>query len=612
MARFTEASKNAVIDGVDAVAVAEDYVRLEKRGGRWWGCCPFHQEKTPSFTVDPERKTFKCFGCGKGGSLVSFIMELDKLSFPEAMEALSKRSGIPLQYEEGGGFDGDKAKAKREETEALEELYRRVAVSFHHILMKTPEGEGAKRYILDRGISAETLERFRLGYAPADRSWLHGFLTARGFSAPFLAASGLFSAKYPRSAFFSARLMFPIAGRGGAVAAFGGRILQGDGPKYLNSPESAIFKKGRTLFALDLALPEIRATGEAYLAEGYMDVIALHQGGVSNAVAPLGTAFTDDQAKLLKRWADRVLLMMDSDEAGQNALYKAILCCRKNGLDCSVVDFRGFFGETGSPPKDPAEILQKFGPGALKKSAKRCILDLDFIISRSRVLHKEVSRRVAFLFPYLNVLESEVLRDASIGAVADAFGVERRAVADDLRRFRDGNRQRDETGVNAGPEPRGPFRPGDELYLLAALLYNPGSFRELRTAFFPDDLEDSRARELYIILEDWYRRTGDAPDSPGARLAVVGELLDRIEDGELRDFILRQGSSGAFDNPEPLLNDGMARIKSKALERRRREITRELRNTALDPGRQADLLAEKVHIDAELAGPRNLKSRERS
>ena len=140
--------------------------------------------------------------------------------------------------------------------------------------------------------------------------------------------------------------MFPIADRNGTITAFGWRILGGEGPKYLNSPESAIFKKGRTLFALDRALPEIRASGEVYLAEGYMDVIALHQGGISNAVAPLGTAFTDEQAKLLKRWADRVYLMLVNDEAGQNALHKAILCCRKNGLDCGVVDFRRHFGET--------------------------------------------------------------------------------------------------------------------------------------------------------------------------------------------------------------------------------------------------------------------------
>ncbi|GHV84973.1 DNA primase [Spirochaetia bacterium] len=624
MARFTEASKQAVIDSIDTLSVAGDYLRLEKKGGRYWGLCPFHGEKTPSFTVDPDRKTYKCFGCGKGGSIVSFLMEMDKLTFPEAMEALSKRSGVPLIYEEGSGFD----RTEKEAAEALEELYRRVAASFHHILMNKTEGERAKQYILDRGISPAAIELFRLGYAPSDRTWLHQFLLGKGFSEAFLGSSGLFSQKYPRSAFFSARLMFPIADKNGKTVGFGGRILEGDGPKYINSQESALFKKGRTLFALDLALPEIRRTKEVYLAEGYMDVIALHQGGVTNAVAPLGTAFTDDQAKLLKRWAERVCLMLDNDEAGQKAVYKTILSCRKNGLDCLVVDTRAFFKENEKIPKDPAEILQKFGPEALKNSVKCSILDLEFVISRSRALTENKAEQVKLVFPYLDALDSETGRDASIGVIADAFGVERRAVWDDFAKARErgfgnsgyplkrnsGTAPEGSASRFSGKDQAGPgnesFRAGDELYLLGTVLLNPGYFREFRTGISLDELEDPRARELYIILEDWYRQSPDGllNMGTGTALASVGELLDKVTDKELRDFILRQGASGAFDNPEKLLGGGVIRIKSKVFERRKREITRELRNTTLDARRQADLLAEKLHVDAELSRLQNLKT----
>ena len=431
MARFTEASKEAVIDSIDALLVVEDHLRLEKKSGRYWGLCPFHQEKTPSFTVDPEKKTFYCFGCNKGGSIVNFVMEMEKLSFPEAMEAMSRRFGVPLSYENGSGFAGSLQK-KEEKTDELAELYRRVAASFHHILLKTNEGEKSKQYLLNRGIEIPVIEKFSLGFAPADRTWLYRFLGEKGFSAGFLASSGLFSRRYPQSAFFSNRLIFPITDKNGRTIAFGGRSLETGGPKYINSPDSDLFKKGRTLFALDFALDEIKRSKEVYLTEGYMDVIALHQGGIINAIAPLGTAFTDEHAKLLKRWAEKVYLMLDNDEAGLNAAQKAILCCRKNGLNCLVVDIASFFKEKKEIPKDPAEILQKFGPEALKNSIKKCILDVDFMISRSRAL-KVSSQSVAFMFPYLDALDSEVARDGAIETIADAFRVERRAVWEDYK-----------------------------------------------------------------------------------------------------------------------------------------------------------------------------------
>lgn len=605
MARFTEASKEAIIDSIDAIAVVEDHLRLEKKSGRYWGLCPFHHEKTPSFTVDPEKKSYYCFGCHKGGSIVNFVMEMDKLSFPEAMEALSRRFSVPLVYE-SGAYE----KNREGKDEELAELYRRVASSFHHILMKTSEGEKAKQYLLGRGIRPDIIETFCLGFAPADRYWLYRFLGEKGFSAEFLAFSGLFSRRYPQSAFFSNRLMFPIADKNGRIIAFGGRILDTEGPKYINSPDSDLFKKGRTLFALNLALPEIRRTKEVYLAEGYMDVIALHQGGIFNAIAPLGTAFTDDQAKLLHRWAEKVFLMLDNDEAGQNAAHKAILCCRRNGLECVIVDIAAFFKEKNEIPKDPAEILQKFGPEALKNSIKKCILDVDYMISRGRAL-KDSPRSVVFLFPYLDALDSEVARDETIGAIADAFGTEKRAVWEDY------NRQKTSGSGRSGYEQAAalrkdipasvkPVSAGYELYLMGAVFVNPGLFKELRSALVQEDFDDPLARELYIVLEEWFRETGAAEK-------FSAELLDRIQDGNLRDFILKQETLGTFAFPVKLLADGINRMKIKVLEKKRRELIRELRKTSLngesqhEVSQQADLLAEKIHIDSELTKLKRLR-----
>ncbi|MDR1655599.1 MAG: DNA primase, partial [Treponema sp.] len=223
MPRIAQSTINEVNDKLDALSVMNDYLKLEKKGGRYWGLCPFHNEKTPSFTVDPDRKMYHCFGCGKGGGIISFIMEMDKLTFPETVEMLAKRFGVEIVYDKASGPVPEEGAAKK--TEEFFELYRRVTLSFHHFLVEKSEGRGAYEYLLDRGISRDLIERFRLGYAPQDRRWLYGFLSKKGYSPAFLAECGLFSEKYPQSAFFSGRLMFPIADRLMRTIAFGGRIL---------------------------------------------------------------------------------------------------------------------------------------------------------------------------------------------------------------------------------------------------------------------------------------------------------------------------------------------------------------------------------------------------
>jgi DNA primase len=603
MPYIAETTIRELNDKLDAVSVVNDYVRLEKRGGRYWGLCPFHNEKTGSFTVNPDMKWYHCFGCGKSGSVIDFVMEMDKLTFPEAVEQLAKRMGIEVAYKSSGRGGAD-AEREREQDQVFE-LYRRVAVSFHHFLVEKPEGAAAKQHLVSRGISKEMIERFRLGYAPANRDWLYRFLTEKGYSAEFLASSGLFSRNHPRSAFFWDRLIFPIADRQGRTAAFGGRILSGDGPKYLNSGESGGYKKRETLYAIDLALPEIRKTREAYVAEGYMDVIALHQAGIRNAVAPLGTAFTDEQARLLKRWAERVYLIFDTDEAGQNAAFKGIMTCRKNGLESFVVALRPegpAETEAGGPAsKDPADVLKNFGPEALQKAAQYAINDFEYLIGRSRSLFDFSTsqgkfRAAAFLFPYVRTVDSEVSRDSCLGLIADALGVERRAVTSDFLRF---NRKQ-ETGGSRDPAPvaRRRISLNDELFLLIAALVNHDLYPKLRSALVIDDFDDPAARELFIALEEWFR-----DDMPG-----LDDLKERISDEELRNFVIQQGVSEAFFmNPDKLVSDGIKKIRQRRLERRLARIVMELRiahhGQGQGEGRDApleDLLSEKVHLDAEL------------
>jgi DNA primase len=599
MSYIAKSSIQEINDKMDALAVVGDYLRLERQGSRYVGLCPFHNEKTPSFSLNPDMKLFYCFGCGKGGTVIDFVMEMDKLSFPEAIETLAKRVGVSLVYEGPGKTELETGRDKQ--NEALYELYRRLTGSFHHFLMEKPEGRAAWRYIISRGIAKDMIERFRLGYAPPDRHWLFNFLTHKSYSAELLAASGLFSQDYQKTAFFADRLLFPIADRQGRTVAFGGRLLFGDGPKYLNSRESDFFKKGRTFFAIDLALPEIRKTKKAYIVEGYMDAIALHQAGVTNAVATLGTAFTDEQAKLLRRWIDRVYLIFDADEAGQKAAVKAILTCRRNALACSIVNLSGAAAPSGEPQKDPADILKERGAEALQKQIKCFINDFDFLINRSRSLFDlSVSggkaEAVAFLFPYVETLDSEVSREACIREIGDIFRTDPQAVLADFSRW--GEQKR--SPAKETPRRENPVRMNYELALFAAVLVNPGWYPKVREALGGvsaiEELADPRAKDLFLALEEWYRDGG-----PG-----IDDLLSRIADNSLRNFVIAQGASEAFpagdEQFEQFVSDGINRIKQKRLERRRAEIVMELRIIKEgEAGRRLeDLLTEKVHIDGEL------------
>ncbi|AEF82243.1 DNA primase [Leadbettera azotonutricia] len=597
---------------MDAVAVVQDYVRLDKRGGRWWGLCPFHSEKTGSFTVNPEMKAYHCFGCGKGGSVLNFVMEMDKLSFPETVELLAKKLGIEIVYDNSGsGPAPDDGKNQRKEE--LFELYRRMAATFQHFLEKKAEGGPAKQYIIGRGLNNEMIERFHLGYAPGDRQWLYSFLLKKGYSRDFLNVSGLFSSRYPGMPLFAGRIMFPISDRQGRIVAFGGRVLEGaqgpvraDGrapPKYINSPEIEIYKKGETIFAIDLALPEIRHTKEVYLVEGYMDAIAMHQAGIANTVAPLGTAFTDDQAKLLRRWAEKAILVFDSDGAGQAAVVKGILTCRRNGLSCAVAVPTG---EGEAALKDPADILKNYGPEALQKSVKCYINDFEYLIARAKSLYdtsgsEGKAKAVSFIFPFIQTLDSEVAKDAFIDAAADAFGASRQAVKNDLRRIAAGIRQGEGKPQPHKEDKPGQVRMNDELFLLMVVAVNDMKegnqklYPEFRKALKINEIDDAAAKELFIALEESYIN-----DEAG-----VDQFLDRIKLKEVRDFFLERGSSEEFTiNPERLLADGIKKTIRKKLERQLDEIVIKLRSLKKNasPGDEEadDLLAEKMRIDEKL------------
>lgn len=609
MTFISKSTIQEVNDRLDAVAIVGDYVRLEKKSGRWWGRCPFHgggQEKTPSFKVDPDLKLYHCFGCNKGGSVIGFVMEMDKLTYPEAIKNIARKMGIEIVYEEGKEEDIAGTSLKEE----LFELYRRTTGTFQHFLNNSPEGKNAKKYLAQRGFSEEMIETFKIGFAPPGREYLFNFLKQKGYSDEFLEKSGLFSKSYKSLSLFSERLIFPITDRQGRIVAFGGRAMPGavqsDGkepPKYINSPETEIYKKGQTLYAIDLAKPQMRQTKTVYLAEGYLDVIALHQADVSNAVAPLGTAFTDEQAVWLRRWVENVVLIFDNDEAGVKAAYKAILTCRKNGLSCALVRLtEGVLKETGGEQsqkfKDPAEILQEFTPQVLKKVVNCTINDFEYLIS---LADGNINRVVEFLFPYLDVLESEVERDDYIARIADVFRVDRKAVLNDyLGRKKTGYSSRSISEEKQG-DTDFTVRRNAELVLLTTVAVNMELYGEFRSALEIKEIDDPAAKELFIALEECFMHEESGMYS----------LLDRIKNENLKKFIVSNGDSPEFrgSNTQRQLEDGIKKIKIKNLEKKRTAINaqmRQMERNGEEIFEDSELLSEKMRIDEEI---RNLQGR---
>lgn len=338
----------------DIVDVVGSYVRLQRKGANYFGLCPFHNEKSPSFSVSPQKQMYYCFGCGAGGNVISFVMQYENEDFTEAARYLADRAGVTIPETESSSEERQKAGIRAQ----LMEINKKAAVFYVYQMNKTEEGARARQYLLDRGLTPETISRFGLGYSPMYADALYQYLKGEGFRDEILKQSGLFtySEKGVFDRFFN-RVIYPILDTNNKVIGFGGRVMGKGEPKYLNSPETVAFDKSRNLFGLH----EAKRAKETYMlvCEGYMDVISMHQAGFNNSVASLGTALTDQQAKLLKRYTEEVILTYDSDGAGQKAALRAIPIFRRVGIRTKVLNMK--------PHKDPDEFIKNLGAEAFRQ-----------------------------------------------------------------------------------------------------------------------------------------------------------------------------------------------------------------------------------------------------
>ncbi len=399
----------------DIVGVISGYVRIQKKGSSYFGLCPFHNEKSPSFSVSPAKQMYYCFGCGAGGNVITFLMEYENATFQEAVKMLAERAGISLPTEEYS----EEAKRKESKRSKLLEINKEAAKYFYYML-RSPRGQAGYKYLAGRELTDETMKKFGLGFADGAGNDLTAYLKSKGYSGELINESGLtaFDEKRGLHDKFWNRVMFPIQDSNHRVIGFGGRVMGDAKPKYLNSPETMIFDKSRNLYGLNFARTSRK--GNFILCEGYMDVIAMHQAGFTQALASLGTAFTAGQANLLKRYTEEVLLAYDSDGAGVGAALRAIGILRENGLRGKVIDMR--------PYKDPDEFMKAEGAEAFQERIERAENSFFFelrILERNyhmddpeskTAFHREIAKRLCGF-------EEEVERENYIESVAEKYHI---------------------------------------------------------------------------------------------------------------------------------------------------------------------------------------------
>lgn len=419
MSRINEEIVREIRERSDIVEVISGYLPLKRSGANYQGLCPFHQEKSPSFNVNAPRQIFHCFGCGVGGNVFNFLMRMEGLSFPEAVKRLGERVGITVEETPVTPAD----RQRRDQRERLYRVNEAACLFYHRVLLDDAAGAPGRRYLRQRGYEGEMVRAFRLGYAPDQWEALATHLAAHGFTRDDMRAAGLVregsGGRGDRDLFHS-RLLFPILDPEGRVVAFGGRVLDGGTPKYLNSPETPIYHKGRVLYGLYQGRDAIRHARAVLVVEGYFDLLALHRAGIGHAVAACGTALTADHARLLKRHAEQVVLVFDADKAGRQATFRAMDALLPEGLAINAVGLAA--GE------DPDSFLAKHGGEAFRARLAEARPALELFLDEQLVLHGDsvegIARAGEEVLARIRRLSSDLERDLYLKKLAARTGLD--------------------------------------------------------------------------------------------------------------------------------------------------------------------------------------------
>ncbi len=545
----------------DIETVMAPYVSLKRRGKNLVGLCPFHNEKTPSFTVYPENGSFYCFGCGAGGDVFSFVKLIENLDYIEAVKLLAERSGVTLPQD---GYDDSMQRLKN----TIFEINRETA-KFYHAYLMSPQGKWALDYLTERGLSVATIKHFGLGAAPDSWDALIKHLKAKGYSIPDMVQANVVGKSQRGSYYdrFRKRVMFPIINIRGKVIGFSGRAMPGEdkiGGKYVNTSDTPVYKKSENLFAMNFA--KNHCDERIILVEGNMDVISLHQAGFCNAVAALGTSFTDEQANLLSRYTKEIVLMLDSDAAGQKAVKRAGNILQNTGLTVRVVIL--------PDGKDPDEYIKKHGAARFKALLEGAVSEIEYQLL-SAVEGIDVNSdngKLQYLSKAADIIAGSndvMTRDLYIGRLSDKYGVSRTALQDKVNQIRKANNRRREkqefnelvhpkyekTDVN--PEKRlHPAAAIAEETVIAILMQHPDFLETAYERLGPDDMITTVNRRIYKAVCECIK-SGRNPE-----LSYFGEILSSSEMGYLASLAnSEKGDKNALivlkDSIKVILDEGI-------------------------------------------------------
>ncbi len=547
----------------DIVDVISNYVKLQRKGNSYFGLCPFHNEKSPSFSVSPDKQMYYCFGCGAGGNVFTFLMEYENYSFPEALKVLAEKAGIELPQEEYS----PEAKKQADRKSLLLQIQKEAATYFFYQLKKEG-GKQAYEYLKGRGLTDETIRKFGLGYSSKYNNDLYQYLKKKGYSDEILKESGLITMDERSGVYdkFWNRVMFPIMDANHRVIGFGGRVMGDAKPKYLNSPETRIFDKSRNLYGLNLARSSRKPN--LIICEGYMDVIALHQAGFNQAVASLGTALTAQQCMLMKRYTNDVLITYDSDEAGTKAALRAIPLLKEAGLNTRVINMK--------PYKDPDEFIKNLGPEAFQEridQASSSFLYEVEVLEREYDL-KDPARKTAFFEAVARKLlafREELERNNYIEAIAEKYHVGYQNLKQMVE-----NRGISLGGISPKEPPKQPRSLGKEKedgsekaqkLLLTWLISDERLASVVRRYISPEDFTDSLCRS---VAEQLYEQQSQGIHNPAAIITRFQDPEEQRQVAAVFNATLKKIETPA--ETEKALQETIRRVKQQSLARMTEEL----------------------------------------
>jgi len=590
MGRIADEKIDNIRERTDIVEVVSSYLPLKRSGVNHQGLCPFHQEKSPSFNVNSARQIFHCFGCGVGGNVFSFLMRMEGLSFPDAVRRLGEKVGVEVEEE---AVSPEEVR-RRDERERILRINEVAGEFYQQLLLTDEEGAPGRRYLRQRGYESETVRTFQMGFAPGGWESLAKHLAGKSFSSEDSQKAGLVRpGKQDRGDYdlFRNRLLFPIHDLQGRMVAFGGRVLDDSLPKYINSPETPVYHKGQTLYGLYQARDAMRHNGEALVVEGYFDVLALHRAGFAGAVATCGTALTADHARLLKRYADKILLIFDEDAAGRQATFRAMDALLPVGLSVSVVSMP--VGE------DPDSLLKEKGVEGFRLclDAARPVMEV-FIEDQLRVNDESVegrARAAEQVLERIKRLPGDLERSLYMKRLAELTGLDVELLKSKVRDGVPALQQR-RTPAQSQPVRKPAVETGQtQKYLLRLMLMDDQQRRLVRQEGTADLFIDDLFRGLADYLLSREDEQGNLADD------LIDAALDADQQSLLTGLTFQEAGDWA-DNADKIFTDCRLAASNYALKRRLKEIVsleEEARNNNDEAGLMG-YLRERMEINQKL------------